>query len=44
MVPFRRRMSANPRLCATAESIAFSRRTLRSDTVRVSMTDAACSL
>lgn len=39
MVPFRRRMSVNPRPCATEESIVFSRRTLRSDTARVSMTD-----
>ena len=39
MVLSRRRMSANPRPCATEESTAFSRRTLRSDTTKVSMTE-----
>ena len=42
MVPFRRRMSASQRLCATVASIVYRHRTLRSDITKASMTDVGC--
>lgn len=39
MVPFRRRMSASQRLCATVASIAYRHRTLRNVITKVSTTE-----